>query len=77
MRRQIGYHMYSATETIERAKSRIGETKYNLAFNNCEHFALWCKTGLTESIQVEDFFKRLLTGYAGSYENLEEMLYRA
>ena len=31
--------------TLERAKSRMGEQKYNLLFNNCEHFANWCKTG--------------------------------
>lgn len=47
------YHLYSAEETVKRAESKIGETKYNLAFNNCEHFAIWCKTGLHESKQVE------------------------
>lgn len=26
--------------------------KYNLATNNCEHFATWCKTGKAKSIQV-------------------------
>ena len=53
-----GYHLYSAKETVERAKSRIGETQYNLALNNCEHFALWCKTGLKESSQVDDLWKK-------------------
>lgn len=38
--------------TIERATSRLGETKYHLVFNNCEHFATWCKTGLHASAQV-------------------------
>ena len=38
---------------IERAKSRLGESDYNLVFNNCEHFATWCKTGLGESLQVQ------------------------
>ena len=57
-----GYHLYSAKETVERAKSRIGETQYNLAFNNCEHFALWCKTGLKESSQVEDLWKSFWIG---------------
>src|SRR5258705_6886660 len=37
---------------IERARSRLGETEYNLAFNNCEHFATWCKTGKQQSEQV-------------------------
>ncbi|MFP3043297.1 lecithin retinol acyltransferase family protein [Treponema primitia] len=47
------YHLYSGEETVERARSRIGENEYNLALNNCEHFAVWCKTGLSESKQVE------------------------
>lgn len=46
------YHLYSPEETIERAMSRLGETSYNLATNNCEHFAIWCKTGISESHQV-------------------------
>ena len=35
--------------------SRIGEQRYNLLFNNCEHFASWCKTGRHQSGQVESF----------------------
>ncbi|MCW6038215.1 lecithin retinol acyltransferase family protein [Spirulina subsalsa FACHB-351] len=40
---------------LHRAMSRLGERKYNLLFNNCEHFATWCKTGISFSQQVEDF----------------------
>lgn len=40
---------------IQRAKSRLGERKYNLLFNNCEHFATWCKTGVSYSHQIKDF----------------------
>lgn len=39
---------------IERAHSRLGESKYDLVFNNCEHFAVWCKTGTARSPQVKD-----------------------
>lgn len=39
--------------TIERARSRIGEASYRLVFNNCEHFATWCKTGQHDSEQVK------------------------
>lgn len=46
------YKLYSPEETIERAKSKIGGKGYNLFFNNCEHFAIWCKTGIHESHQV-------------------------
>ena len=47
------YHLYSPEETIRRAKSRLGESKYNLIFSNCEHFAIWCKTGIRESHQID------------------------
>ncbi|MFB2919984.1 lecithin retinol acyltransferase family protein [Aerosakkonema funiforme] len=44
---------------IRRAESRLGEQKYNLLFNNCEHFATWCKTGVSYSQQVVDFIPML------------------
>jgi hypothetical protein len=37
---------------IRRARSRLGEEAYDLLANNCEHFAVWCKTGRPESSQV-------------------------
>jgi hypothetical protein len=40
---------------VARAESRLGENKYNLLFNNCEHFATWCKTGISQSQQIRDF----------------------
>jgi hypothetical protein len=46
--------IYSREETLLRAKSQIGKKGYNAVFNNCEHFARWCKTGRYESIQVLD-----------------------
>ncbi|MGL4991499.1 MAG: lecithin retinol acyltransferase family protein [Sarcina sp.] len=33
------------SEVVKRAFSRIGESKYNLAVNNCENFAKWCRNG--------------------------------
>lgn len=44
---------YSPEETLRRANSRIGECKYSIISNNCEHFAMWCKTGSSESTQVK------------------------
>jgi hypothetical protein len=41
--------------TLRRAMGRLGEERYNLLFNNCEHFAHWCKTGRHRSAQVEDW----------------------
>jgi hypothetical protein len=40
---------------VDRAKSRLGENRYNLLFNNCEHFVNWCKTGISDSKQVRNF----------------------
>ena len=48
-------HPSPAGVTLRRAMSRIGEQRYNLLFNNCEHFASWCKTGRHQSGQVESF----------------------
>lgn len=57
-----GYRLYSAEETVERAKRRIIEERengrtYNIITNNCEHFAVWCKTGVHNSRQVQNVFE--------------------
>ena len=44
--------------TLRRAMSRLGEQNYNLLFNNCEHFATWCKTGRHSSEQVDSVHDR-------------------
>ncbi len=49
--------------TLRRAMGRLGEQNYNLLFNNCEHFAHWCKTGRHRSSQVENW---LHTGSLGA-----------
>lgn len=50
--KKFNYKLYSAAETLRRAKGRLGESSYNIVFNNCEHFVVWCKTGVSESHQV-------------------------
>ena len=60
LQQQYGYHLYTPEETVARAKSRLGETHYNLLTNNCEHFVIWCKTGVKESLQVSGMFQSLL-----------------
>ncbi|MGB3510143.1 MAG: lecithin retinol acyltransferase family protein [Microcoleaceae cyanobacterium] len=50
---------YIADTVIQRAESRLGEQKYNIIFNNCEHFANWCITGVIYSQQVENFIPLL------------------
>ena len=53
------YHLYSPDETIARAKSRLGESNYTLITENCEYYAIWCKTGVDESYQVKGGIKLL------------------
>lgn len=43
---------YGPRKTVQRARSMIGKGDYNLFDHNCEHFALWCKTGQLESTQL-------------------------
>lgn len=47
---------FSPDEIVSRAKSQLGRQKgqYDLVFNNCEHFAYWCRFGIKKSQQVED-----------------------
>ncbi len=40
------------SETLLRAISKVDDVDYNLLENNCEHFAVWCKTGQMKSFQV-------------------------
>ena len=54
------FKLYSPEETVVRALSRLGEDKYSLVLNNCEHFAIWCKTGVSESLQVDRVISKML-----------------
>jgi hypothetical protein len=42
-----------AAEVVRRARSRLGENKYRLLTNNCEHFCEWALHGAARSFQVE------------------------
>jgi hypothetical protein len=44
---------YDAAAVVARARSRLGENRYRLWSNNCEHFAEWCLQGVSRSAQVE------------------------
>ncbi len=49
----VGYSGRNSSEVaVCRARSRIGEAEYSLAFQNCEHFATWCVTGTARSKQT-------------------------
>jgi hypothetical protein len=42
-------------EVMRRARSRVGENRYRILRNNCEHFCEWCLRGESRSYQVERF----------------------
>ncbi len=44
---------FSPEEIVRRAKARIGEDRYGVLSNNCEHFSEWCIRGRARSSQVE------------------------
>lgn len=52
---------YSPDEAIKRARSRVGETDYNVVSNNCEHFVNWAKTGIPQSNQVDSAVRTTVT----------------
>lgn len=47
---------YVGADAVRRARSRLGESRYRLLSNNCEHFCNWCLHGESRSEQVEACF---------------------
>ncbi|MEM5317122.1 lecithin retinol acyltransferase family protein [Paraburkholderia sp. JHI869] len=47
---------YSGEDAVLRARSRLGEDRYRLLTNNCEHFCAWCLLGESRSEQVHACF---------------------
>jgi hypothetical protein len=47
---------YAGDEAVRRARSRLGENRYRLLTNNCEHFCAWCLFGESRSEQVHACF---------------------
>jgi hypothetical protein len=50
---------FASHEVVARARSRLGENRYRLTTNNCEHFCEWCLSGESRSEQVERIISRL------------------
>ncbi|KWK72266.1 hydrolase [Burkholderia ubonensis] len=44
--------VYTGMAVVERARLRVGEDRYRLLKNNCEHFCSWCVRGAGHSEQV-------------------------
>ena len=51
-----GAPYFEAAEIVERALSRIGEDRYHVLTNNCEHFCEWCVNAEPRSFQVDGVF---------------------
>ena len=54
----------AAAAAIARARSRLGEDRYRLWSNNCEHFIEWSLNGVNRSAQVEAHRQRLLVPFS-------------
>ena len=64
----------SPDAVIDRAEARIGEKAYNLVFRNCEHFSSWCKTGISNSEQVNAVWKATMSTPEFARYRAENML---
>ena len=53
---------FSDDAVIARAESRLDESSFGLMSNNCEHFAAWCKTGISSSPQIDSIWQASISG---------------
>ena len=63
----------SPEEVVRRARLRIGEDRYRILTNNCEHFCEWCISGDHRSYQVE----ALIGGCSAWFKRLASLVSRA
>jgi hypothetical protein len=50
---------FDREDVVLRARSRLGENRYHIIRNNCEHFCEWCLSGVSRSRQLESLLVRL------------------
>jgi hypothetical protein len=53
-------YLFDGHEVARRARSRLGENRYSLLSNNCEHFCEWCVRDQHRSDQVAAWLWRPL-----------------
>lgn len=70
--RVVDSHWFDQHEVVRRARLRLGEDRYSVLTNNCEHFCEWCVRGEHRSYQVDD----RSTGYKGFLIKCIELLAR-
>jgi len=57
-------------EVVRRARLRLGENRYHVLTNNCEHFCEWCVRGEHRSYQVDELAAR----YGRAWQRLIDLL---
>jgi hypothetical protein len=60
-------------EVVRRARLQLGENRYHVLTNNCEHFCEWCVRGEHRSYQVDELVAR----YGRACQRLIELLANA
>jgi hypothetical protein len=50
---------FEREDVVRRARSRLGENRYHIIHNNCEHFCEWCLSGVSRSRQLESLPGRM------------------
>jgi hypothetical protein len=68
---------FAAGQVVARARSRLGESRYRLLTNNCEHFCTWCRYGCPRSDQVRGLLVRPLAALGLLWRLLPRLLVRA
>jgi Lecithin retinol acyltransferase len=53
---------HPGTVAVARARSRLGENRYSIWSNNCEHLVEWAVAGTPRSTQVDGWAARLRSG---------------
>lgn len=67
---------FDGKETVGRARSRIGECRYRVLTNNCEHFCNWCRYGEHRSDQVRSYLAHPLVALNMGIRLLPRLLAR-
>jgi hypothetical protein len=70
--RAVGPRWFAPQEVVRRARLRVGEDRYNVLTNNCEHFCEWCVHGEHRSYQID----ARVANYQGVLLRLIELLAR-
>jgi hypothetical protein len=67
---------FAGQAAVERARGRLGEGRYSLWSNNCEHFVEWCLGGMPRSAQVDALTARVRDGLSTLGSMLNPLLPR-